>query len=249
MDPSLIDGVIKKLRDEPLDTSVCDAFNHIFAHQPTVRVINASTAFFNWADPFDPPRKDYRDDLIGYKVPDSIKDWLAKGLEESDKVLVLAAGNEGSDLSNTDYWRYEYIRSLLDDPRLQARIVLASNIAVDPSGTETFNGYKISHRGNTFGELLYLQEVALAAIGTDIGYGYNVHYSERDLSEKDRKLVIETGTSLSAPIISGYLTLLKQKNPGLNMAQIVQLARANAIPVGDPAIYGRGVINTDILLS
>lgn len=236
------------LQEEPIDESMTCAFNHIFSN-PNIHVVNASTNLFNYADPFLYPLKSMSvtDILEGNTVQDSTKEWLAKGLEKNDQILVLAAGNQEENLSITsastspEHYLYSYKRSLLDHPVLKDRIVLALNITLDKPG-----GYCIKRVGNFPGDLSYLQEASLCAFGSNIYYGRNVFYDEMFSAWTDGE-VRETGTSLSAPIIASYLALMKQTHPERSMLDIVRFVKKGAHKMADRTSFGEGIINTNLI--
>lgn len=52
-----------------------------------------------------------------------------------------------------------------------------------------------------------------------------------------------SGTSMSAPVVSGALAVLEQAFPFLTSGQLVQLVLTTATDLGDPSIYGQGLLN------
>lgn len=52
-----------------------------------------------------------------------------------------------------------------------------------------------------------------------------------------------SGTSMAAPFVSGALAIVEQVFPYLTSEQMVQTVLTTATPLGDPAIYGHGLLN------
>ena len=196
-------------------------FDHIFEN-PNISVINASLRMAEFSNPFEDG-----------KVPQDILEWMADGLERHDQILVLAAGNGGDNLTTTDLSDYTYIRSLTTHEELRKRVVLALNISVTQRAERSpvFSDIPLSRTksSNYPGEDPLIQQMTLAAIGNNIIY---------NPGQKP-----EDGTSLSAPIITAYLSLLKEKHPEKPMVEIVETAKKHAQNFGQPDQFGNGVIN------
>lgn len=211
----------KIYKQSPLNPALKMVFDHI-VENPDISIINASLAMVEFSDPFNEG-----------KVPPHILDWMADGLARHDQILVLAAGNGGGNLTTTDLADFKYIRSLSTHPKLRERIVLALNISVTekPESSVMFSGISISRTksSNYPGEDTFLQQMTLAAIGNNIIY---------NPGQKP-----EDGTSLSAPVITAYLSLLKENNPGKSMLEIVEMAKKHAQNFDQPDQFGNGVIN------
>ena len=191
------------------------SFRQIFEHissQKDINFINISTVIHDFLDPFD-----------NFSVPKWFADWLADTLEKNDQVIVKAAGNYSSNLSETYLSNANKtfdlaIRSLLSYPRLKDRVVIAVNIQYSPKSKIKLNGFpvnKVSYSSYP-GELEYLQKATLSAIGHEI------------IFDKAKYDLVSTkwgssGTSFSAPLIAGYLALLKRKQDLLLQKQLLLL--------------------------
>ena len=211
----------KIYKQAPLNPTLKIALDHMFEN-PYISVINASLRMTEFSNPFEDG-----------KVPQDILEWMADGLAHHDQILVLAAGNAGDDLTTTDLSDYAYIRSLITHEELRKRVVLALNVSVTqaPESSPVFAGIPISRTksSNYPGEDPLIQQMTLAAIGNNIIY---------NPGQKP-----EDGTSLSAPIITAYLSLLKEKHPEKPMVEIVETAKKHAQNFGQPDQFGNGVIN------
>lgn len=91
--------------------------------------------------------------------------------------------------------------------------------------------------------------VDIAAPGTDILAPWDNDDPEvQDGTGPGRNFAIRTGTSMSAPLVSGLVALMKSARPDLTPDEVEALIKQTALDLGsagpDP-IYGAGLINAD----
>ena len=76
--------------------------------------------------------------------------------------------------------------------------------------------------------------------------GHSLYSAQADLNDPSSSYTVGSGTSLSAPLVSGSVALLKHQFPSMGGAEIVQLIKDTATDLGDPgvdAVYGHGLLN------
>jgi len=81
----------------------------------------------------------------------------------------------------------------------------------------------------------------LNALGVDV-----------NMIDRDGSVIVQSGTSASAPVISGAAALIAQARPNLTGRQIVALLLDNATDAGaagPDAVFGRGILNIGAALS
>ncbi|HEX5281752.1 MAG TPA: S8 family peptidase [Micropepsaceae bacterium] len=59
----------------------------------------------------------------------------------------------------------------------------------------------------------------------------------------DGQLALVSGTSFSAPLISAAAAIIMQRWPNLTARQVADVLEQSATPLGDPTIYGYGMLN------
>ena len=145
-------------------------------------------------------------------------------------VIVFAAGNEG-EANPQAYGRAGYYMSQLD-PRLYPNAPLYDDIFLVVVATDSNN--QIASWSNRCGMAMQSCIAAPGAnvVSTTIGGG----------------LVTVSGTSFSAPAVSGAIAMLMDIWPGLSGAQVVTILKTTATDLGVAGvdnIYGWGLINLD----
>nr|WP_314442350.1 S8 family peptidase [uncultured Sphingomonas sp.] len=144
-------------------------------------------------------------------------------------VIVISAGNDGKDAT----------KGVTADPfaavpasRFPTNVIIAGSVGVrDASGTLVSTD-QLSDFSNRAGSSAANY---LGALGTGV----------RTINHQEQ-VVRYSGTSFSAPTISGAVALLASAFPNLTGAQIVDILFKSADDLGDPgidAIYGRGRLN------
>lgn len=96
------------------------------------------------------------------------------------------------------------------------------------------NGQELSIRSNTCGQTMYS---CIGAVGERLPV---VAYAGNESRF--------SGTSAATPVVSGALALLKEQNPELSSAQLVELVLFTATDMGERGVdevYGRGILNMD----
>ena len=81
----------------------------------------------------------------------------------------------------------------------------------------------------------------LMALGVDV-----------NMLDRNGSVIVQSGTSASAAVVSGAVALIAQARPNLTGAQIVTLLLNNATDLGDPgrdAVYGNGALNIASVLA
>jgi hypothetical protein len=143
-------------------------------------------------------------------------------------ILVISAGNDGGDPAlgnNADPF------ALIPAQQFPGQVIIAGSVGV-ATATGGTNLDQISTFSNRAGDG---QNWYLAALG----------YRVRTIDQTGAGFLF-SGTSFSAPIISGAVALIAQAFPNMTAAQIVDLLFSTADdlgPSGDDAIYGQGRIN------
>lgn len=133
------------------------------------------------------------------------------------KIVVISAGNDGA----VDPDAFALIAN---DAVARGLVIIA--------GSHDLDGTTLSSFSNKAG---IGQNYYLAALGSNVA-----------TIDENGVDVIASGTSFSAPHISGAIALLAQAFPNLTGAQIVDLLYTSAIDLGDvgaDAIYGRGKLS------
>jgi hypothetical protein len=134
-------------------------------------------------------------------------------------VIVMSAGNEGEDPEGVNPGGF----GLQSAAAGNGLVILAG--AVDANRQITAFSNRAGTGANSY----------LSAIGSRV----------RSINEKGEAFLY-SGTSFSAPVISGAAALLASAFPNLTGAQIVQLLLSTADDTGEPgidAVYGRGILN------
>lgn len=137
-------------------------------------------------------------------------------------IIVIAAGN--ADGSNPPLATPDAFAESLADPAYSHGLVL---IATSVNNDDTVSSFSNGAQG--------YETVSMAALGNEVL-----------TIGSDGKDYLYTGTSLSAPQISGAIALLAQAFPSLTSAQIVGLLKQTARDVGGPgpdAHYGVGILD------
>ncbi len=135
-----------------------------------------------------------------------------------DKVIVLAAGNDGAA-------QPEASARIAADPALQLRTIIVGSV------TSSNVIAPFSNRAGAYANYyLVAPGVNLPAVSDTGGY------------------VSISGTSASTPLVSASIALLAEAFPFLDGDQLVHLLKITATDLGDPgidAVYGNGLINLD----
>jgi len=142
-------------------------------------------------------------------------------------ILVISAGNDGEDAlkgGNADPF------ALVPAQNFPGRVIIAGSVGVSSGAGTDLN--QISTFSNRAGQG---QNWYLGALG----------YRVRTIDNTGTGFLY-SGTSFSAPIISGAVALVAQAFPNLTAAQIVDLLFSTADDLGtagDDAVYGQGRLN------
>lgn len=146
-------------------------------------------------------------------------------------ITVFAAGNEGGTNAPDALAALPWFI-----PDLAPEWLTVVNVMQSATGGYEFN-YNSSNRCG------YSASFCVAAPGTDV----KVAYVKGDDPENPVSDYMDsTGTSLSAPVVSGSAAVLMERFPYMTGAQIVSVLRTTATDMGAPGIdkiYGWGMIN------
>jgi hypothetical protein len=147
-------------------------------------------------------------------------------------VIVMSAGNDGKEAKGANPDAF----SLLSAQSGNGALIIAGSVGV-PIGGNPSNGTDISQLSDFSNKAGTGAQYYLAAIG----------YRVTAPNVKDEnKIYLWSGTSFSAPVISGAAALLAGAFPNLTGAQIVEILMRSADDAGAPgrdAIFGNGVLN------
>lgn len=204
--------------------------------------INISNYLGTLLDPFN-SNLDKLDSL--WKVPEPILEALGDALEKGNSVLVLSANNDRADLTESalnlgspmERKRNSYFLQLASDPKIGPRLIIAGNIQSYSYLEEGKMSFKLNESSNWPGTNKNIQNNYIGAPGTSIL-----------LPDSKCTFSSATGTSFSAPFISGVIALMQDRNfqmhgSYLEAAEVVQRIRTTAYHSGDPCRFGQGAIN------
>jgi len=152
---------------------------------------------------------------------DTVRNAVAGGA-----IVVVAAGNE-SDLQPTSFAR------LLDEAGNGGVIIAGS---VDENGDISDFSNRAGDNGAHY----------LAALGEDVCCLYEDGALKVETTEDGQVIYVLSGTSYSAPQISGAAALLAQAFPNLTGRQIAEILLDSARDAGDPGtdiVFGRGILD------
>ena len=148
-------------------------------------------------------------------------------------IVVMSAGNDG----NADPDGFALVAN---DPAVsRGLVIIAGSVGVDtdrrPDTIEDIDVTRLSlfsqRAGSSAASYLAAQGQAIVA---------------PNIEAKDNALFLFSGTSFSAPVITGAVALLAQAFPNLTGRQIVDLLYRSANDLGDPgddAVFGQGSLN------
>ena len=246
--------------DAPINDSLLQTMLKAIEHN---HVVNMSLPLIMLQDPFYGlceegafPTVEREGGLYDFKnswrIPDPILNTIGDALEKRNSILVLAAMSDAKDITqsyNAQGWfsLYGYFKQFVDHPKISSRIVIAGNIedvpmdspskiaVQNPSG-DVFS-VSLNSTSNYPGEDVALQNAFICAPGTNI-----------KCAVKENQFTEQTGTSLSAPLISDVIGLMQddsyQRTGAYRDAvDIVAEIRRTACSLGEPFKYGRGLIN------
>jgi hypothetical protein len=209
---------------EKIDDSLVDAFDQAF--KSGAKVLNFSMILQSIADP-----------LNEYRIPEVFLQKIAQGLVANDQILVLAANNQSRDLGK--YKEQVYFRQFSEIPDISSRMLIVANVYIDKEDDQIKRFYS----GNWPGKDLH--NYTVSAFGTDVVSGYSLEGSE--------VFHAVSGTSQAVPKVSGFCLLIEQfhKDKGqlITASEIVDFVKQTAKPLGDPEIFGKGLMNPGALLS
>lgn len=210
--------------NEKIDDSLVDAFDQAF--KSGAKVLNFSMILASITDP-----------LSDYRIPEPLLQKIAQGLVANDQILVMAANNQGRNLS--EYKNQVYFKQFSENADISSRMLIVMNVYISKKSNRIKRFYSSNWPGKD------LSDYTVSAFGKDVVSGYSLNGSEifRAVS----------GTSQAAPKVSGFCVLIEQfykdSNQEITSCGIVDFIKRTARPLGDPEIFGKGLINPDALLS
>jgi subtilisin family serine protease len=203
-----------KLGTQGGDEAFLRAFK--FATESNARIINLSISL------------SFYDRAISPKIRD-----LIESLAQADKLIVIAAGNDASPLTQTHYGRS--LLALAESPQAEGRIFLVGAYAIEPFGLR-FREQKADFSCYP-GDLSHASSF-LTAPGVDIS-GPTSHKETNKLS----------GTSMAAPMVAGVAAILMEAFPQFSSKTIAFLLREGARTLAmdgsplPPALFGLGILD------
>lgn len=208
---------------EKIDDSLLDAFDQAF--KSGAKVLNFSMILASIADP-----------LNEYHIPERFLQKIAQGLIDNDQVLVMAANNQGYDLS--DYKEQVYFKQFSENPDISSRMLIVMNVYIEKNTNKIERFYSSNWPGKD------LHDYTVSAFGTEVVSAYS--------QEASKLFYTESGTSQAAAKVSGFCLLIEQfhkdRNHLITSSEIVDFVKQTATPLGDPKKFGKGLINPDALL-
>ncbi len=146
-----------------------------------------------------------------------------------DKIMVLAAGNEGLDADPTKKLQPIYPAAYADDTGIAGLAIVVGNLTA---------GNQAAASSNLCGDT---RDYCLFAPGTNIrstldGGGYG----------------IGSGTSFAAPYVSGAAALVKAAFPGVSSEDVVDRLLLTAEDLGDPGVdstFGHGLLDVEAAMA
>jgi subtilase-type serine protease len=157
----------------------------------------------------------YGQDYLNY-IHDNLK-----SAEDHGMIFVFAAGN----FSDTKPWDLADLPETMPDLQKQFIAVVAVDANNQIASFSNRCGIDAAWCIAAPGVDIY----STVPTGTGIGPGGNYDYM--------------SGTSMAAPVVSGAVALVLQAFPYMTSEQIVQTVLTTATPIGDPSIYGHGLLN------
>lgn len=144
-----------------------------------------------------------------------------KNAVDHGMIFVFAAGN----FSGPSPWDMADLPEIMPDLQKQWIAVVSVDANNQISSFSNRCGQDAAWCIAAPGENIY----STAPTGTGIGPGGNY--------------ATLSGTSMSTPVVAGTLALVQQAFPFMTSEQMVQTVLTTATPLGDPSIYGRGLVN------
>ena len=210
--------------NEKIDDSLVDAFDQAF--KSGAKVLNFSMILASITDP-----------LSDYRIPEPLLQKITQGLVANDQILVMAANNQGRNLS--EYKNQVYFKQFSENADISSRMLIVMNVYIGKKGKKIKRFYTSNWPGKD------LSNYTVSAFGKDVVSGYSLKGSEvfRAVS----------GTSQAAPKVAGFCLLVEQffkdSSQEITSCGIVDFVKRTARPLGDPEIFGKGLINPDALLN
>lgn len=148
---------------------------------------------------------------------------------DEDKIMVLAAGNEGLDADQTRKLQPIFPAAYADDSGIAGHAIAVGNLTSTNQVAASSN-----HCGDT-------KDYCLFAPGTNIrstlnGGGYG----------------IGSGTSFAAPYVTGAAAVVKAAFPGVSSQDVVNRLLLTAQDLGDPGVddtFGRGLLDLEAAMA
>lgn len=149
-------------------------------------------------------------------------------------VIIIAAGNEGADVSKYGVTGSDKVLTVAASGFEDQRAVFSNwgNISVAAPGLDV-----LSLRGRRTDTMLGIEGVKYVAGEAYVG--------------EDKRYYRASGTSFSAPFVSGLASLMIANNPGLTNQQVMAIIKSTARDVGTPGVdqfTGYGIIDAQAAL-
>ncbi|URW82328.1 autotransporter domain-containing protein [Alcaligenes sp. DN25] len=183
-------------------------------------IINSSLGVNGCNDASSPPPCN----VLDYGSPEGVLDWQPLAIEafhnsvDAGSLMVFATGNESQDhpdlLAGSPYWF----------PELKDNWLAVTALGEDGSLASYANKCGVA------------AEWCLAAPGGDDNPGINSVQSSGGY-------VAFSGTSMASPHVAGGAALVKEAFPYFTAYHLQQTLLTTATPLGDPSIYGWGLMN------
>ena len=148
---------------------------------------------------------------------------------DEDKIMVLAAGNEGLDADQTRKLQPIYPAAYADDSGIAGLAIVVGNLTSSNQAAASSN-----RCGDTKNYCLFAPGTNIRSTLNGGGYG------------------IGSGTSFAAPYVSGAAAVVKAAFPGVSSQDVVSRLLLTAQDLGDPGVddvFGQGLLDLEAAMA
>lgn len=204
--------------------------NTSFATSDLVLALNAAAGLSSGSSPVESDI--FNLSLGAFSTSDSTFGSLRTAMRaaaDEDKIMVLAAGNEGLDADPTRKLQPIYPAAYADDSGIAGLAIVVGNLTSSNQAASSSN-----HCGDT-------KNYCLFAPGTNIRSTLN-----------GGSYGIGSGTSFAAPYVTGAAAVVKAAFPGVSSQDVVNRLLLTTQDLGDPGVddtFGRGLLDLEAAMA